>query len=848
MVDQYIFSGSLPENASTYVKREADDELKEALLQGKFCYVLNSRQSGKSSLRVRTMSRLSEAGVERASIDLSSINIQTATQENWYADLIVKLIDSFALDVDFKAWWEQNQLNSPLLRFSNFLTKILLAEISENIVIFIDEIDSVLSLNFPTDDFFAFIRSCYNERVDNPQYNRLTFCLLGVASPTSLIQDKNRTPFNIGKAISLKGFQLHEAEPLEKGLQGKFNNPQAVIQEILQWTEGQPFLTQKLCQFMVEESEQDNPCSVEQVVKSRIIENWESQDEPEHLRTIQARILRDEQRAGYLLELYQQVRLAEEQSELTADDTLEQSELQLSGLVVRQQGKLRIYNQIYREIFDFNWIENQLNNLRPYSENFRFWVASGETDESRLLRRKALEEAEEWAQDKNLSYQDKQYLAASKEKEIQEKIVAQEQEAALERERKNNEAVEKRNQVLGEANQKLSEANQKARKRIRIGSIVLVLTLVGAAVSIIWAGKDIQEIRKTTEQISNLSKLSEELHRNNKLAEANQARQQIGSAYGIKNYQLKQAMLLASISYAEQQLQKWNEAKKSIIKSRNFLNNQTNIVSNESLQVQIFVNKVYANLLVKQGNKNEAINLYKEAFDILKKNPNETNPFLKNNQLITDKDVEIIHRQLMNLLLTKTNERKEVETSLSKHLFAGLKYHLNNKSWAEADEKNAQIMLNLAKREKEKYLDANSLNNFACSDLRALDKLWVESDKRFGFSKQTEIWNYTKKKLGINPDEWSNYSQEKYILFTTEYGKAVGWYDKEKVQNQEVTRKGDWVTYEELMEAIKTNPSSKMYALPTYLTYLRDARWNEAVKLRLEQSYYLARRLVKCKI
>jgi hypothetical protein len=67
------------------------------------------------------------------------------------------------------------------------------------------------------------------------------------------------------------------------------------------------------------------------------LKSWESQDEPEHLRTIQARILRDEQRAGYLLELYQQIRLREEQSEITADDTLEQSELQLSGLVVRQQ-------------------------------------------------------------------------------------------------------------------------------------------------------------------------------------------------------------------------------------------------------------------------------------------------------------------------------------------------------------------------------------------------------------------------------------------------------------------------------------------------------------------------------
>ncbi len=314
------------------------------------------------------MQRLREEGVQCAAIDLSAGGIQNVPPEQWYADLIDNLIEIFGLDLDFADWWEANQLNSLVTRFRKFLEEILLVEVKENIVIFIDEIDSVLSLKFPTDDFFALIRACYNKRVDNPEYNRLTFCLLGVASPSNLIEDKQRTPFNIGQAISLTGFQLHEVEPLARGMEGRFPNPEVVMKEILSWTGGQPFLTQKLCQLMIEESFADNPLNVEQVVKSRIIENWESQDEPEHLRTIQARILRDEQRAGYLLELYQQIRLRDEQSEITADDTLEQSELQLSGLIFRQQNNLRIYNPIYQEVFDQDWIDNQLKNLRPYSE------------------------------------------------------------------------------------------------------------------------------------------------------------------------------------------------------------------------------------------------------------------------------------------------------------------------------------------------------------------------------------------------------------------------------------------------------------------------------------------------
>ncbi|MHC5829771.1 MAG: AAA-like domain-containing protein, partial [Nostoc sp.] len=111
-----------------------------------------------------------------------------------------------------------NGLLSPVQRLGKFIETILLKTIAENIVIFIDEIDSVLSLLFNLDDFFAVIRDCYNRRADHPEYNRLTFALIGVSTPSDLIQDKRRTPFNIGQAIDLTGFQLPEAQPLAQGL------------------------------------------------------------------------------------------------------------------------------------------------------------------------------------------------------------------------------------------------------------------------------------------------------------------------------------------------------------------------------------------------------------------------------------------------------------------------------------------------------------------------------------------------------------------------------------------------------------------------------------------------------
>ena len=66
-------------------------------------------------------------------------------------------------------------------------------------IIFIDELDAVRSLPFRTDEFFAAMRECHTRRLQEPDLERLTFCLLGVATPSQLIQDVNTTPFNIGQ-------------------------------------------------------------------------------------------------------------------------------------------------------------------------------------------------------------------------------------------------------------------------------------------------------------------------------------------------------------------------------------------------------------------------------------------------------------------------------------------------------------------------------------------------------------------------------------------------------------------------------------------------------------------------
>ena len=87
----YIAGGTLPREALSYVTRQADADLFDSLLAGEFCYVLNTRQMGKSSLMVRTASRLREAGVDLAVLDLSAIG-QNLSPDQWYDGLLLSVI------------------------------------------------------------------------------------------------------------------------------------------------------------------------------------------------------------------------------------------------------------------------------------------------------------------------------------------------------------------------------------------------------------------------------------------------------------------------------------------------------------------------------------------------------------------------------------------------------------------------------------------------------------------------------------------------------------------------------------------------------------------------------------
>jgi hypothetical protein len=378
----YKVGGSLPANDPTYVTRQADAALLQAIQQGRFCHILGPRQVGKSSLRIQMRHRLQGLGYRCASVQVTDISFSSSPVEpenkpenkparsgsSWDKQLIALIWDSLHPDASatLSQWLEATARLSSQQRLEHFARDLLFPELREQpLVVFIDEIDYLLESPEAACDLLNWIAKCYNLRDNHGEYQSLSFVTLGSTSLAALAKQafgsSHRQPNDdTACEIILDSFTLSEMKPLRQGFEhSQLSSPSAALRCIYKWTSGQPFLTQKLCQIVTSQAQLLSAATlqqlsatklgiwIDQIVHRNVLHNWADQDDPVHLRSIRDRLNQSPRRQS-LYRLYREISTG---MRIPCSGNALQAELLITGLVRCEHQHLRCANKIYQHVF-----------------------------------------------------------------------------------------------------------------------------------------------------------------------------------------------------------------------------------------------------------------------------------------------------------------------------------------------------------------------------------------------------------------------------------------------------------------------------------------------------------------
>jgi predicted nucleic acid-binding Zn-ribbon protein len=383
-----------------YIRREADDELCARLGRFEYCYVLAPRQMGKSSMALRAAETLRERGVKAVRIDLQTLAGEDSALALW--GLVARKLRSGLAEsgVEVPLFAPTAADAAPGALFVDYVLESVLPRVT-GLVLFFDEVDTLVSCRFNTDPFFASLRSLHGER----PAGRFSVCLLGVTRVADLVLGEKTSPFNVAHAIALRDFRREEADAFRALLDPLFARPDRLLAEAHAWTNGHPYMLQNVLREAVERRKRDADPSqelddlkafVNGIVKGRFFGQAEDAVLGVVRRTFEGRSLAPENMDA--LNQYR-VLLANKNVPVGQGPKLEvQEKLRITGLVAfvseGDRTILSVRNRIFRQRYDAAWVAGLLD--RPiYEAMAARWMQEDE-DESFLLRGGALDAAELW--------------------------------------------------------------------------------------------------------------------------------------------------------------------------------------------------------------------------------------------------------------------------------------------------------------------------------------------------------------------------------------------------------------------------------------------------------------------
>ena len=351
----FVVGGPVQPDRPCYVERPAEHVLEIALQSQRCCCVLGPRASGKSSLMGRVARALRQRGGLTAVVDLAQIGARgdDADPDRWAYGIAHRVAHELRLTTNLREWWEEQGSFESEQRLADFFWDVVLTNTTADVTVFVDEIEQALKLPYGT-ELLAAIDACYARRAAEPDYARLNFVVLGVATLEQLASSP-ASAFASATLIELPDFVTDQAYQLAIGFGGEPAHAQALMDRVLAWTGGHPYLTQKIARGVARKAGRLE--DVEHIVTEQLLAPAASRAEPllAHMRSL---LTQRQPAARRALRLLKSLAAGKRVSISTGPDVQAAELLRLSGVVTVTDERLAYRNRLFKELFGRRWVRS----------------------------------------------------------------------------------------------------------------------------------------------------------------------------------------------------------------------------------------------------------------------------------------------------------------------------------------------------------------------------------------------------------------------------------------------------------------------------------------------------------
>ncbi|MFN6479670.1 AAA-like domain-containing protein [Nostoc sp. DedQUE07] len=232
--------GQVPLASYFYIERSNIEETcyQEILHPRALIRIKASRKMGKTSLMARILDYGSNQNYYTVRLNLYHAGTQVLEKSDrflrWFCTNVTRQL---SLESKLNDYWDEDM--GALINSTIYFQGYLLKELSHPLILALDGVDQLFEYPEVASDFFALLRSWYEETKDISVWQKLRI-VIAHAVEIYIPLPTHRSPFNVGLAIELPTFCLEQVQDLAQRHELQLTNPE--FEQLMKLTSGFPYL------------------------------------------------------------------------------------------------------------------------------------------------------------------------------------------------------------------------------------------------------------------------------------------------------------------------------------------------------------------------------------------------------------------------------------------------------------------------------------------------------------------------------------------------------------------------------------------------------------------------------